>query len=133
MYQRRITRRDQQLMILSMSEVLLYVCTNLLFSINITYSAVTANHPKSMERIDIESFIAYISTPFLIIINNCAPFYLYLLVSGKFREDVKMFFCHWKTNAQQNIARPPNQPALESTTHMQRMIPMVIDRIQQKS
>jgi hypothetical protein len=92
-------RRDQQLILLLICEVLLYVSTNLLYSINITYSAITSNDQKSVERIRIESFIAYFSTPFLIIINNCAPFYLYLCVSGKFRSDVRNLFaacfrCH---------------------------------------
>lgn len=85
-------RRDQQLIILLVCEVLMYVSTNLLYSINITYSAITSNDEKSLDRIRIESFISYFSTPFLIIINNCAPFYLYLCVSSKFRSDVKNLF-----------------------------------------
>ena len=94
----RMGNRDQQLIILLMCEVLLYVSTNLLYSINITYSAITSNDQKSSERLRIESFISYFSTPFLIIINNCAPFYLYLCVSSKFRKDVRnllraCFFC----------------------------------------
>ncbi|CAF0804845.1 unnamed protein product [Adineta ricciae] len=88
----RIGNRDQQLIILLMCEVLLYISTNLLYSINITYSAITSNDQKTGERLRIESFISYFSTPFLIIINNCAPFYLYLCVSSKFRKDVKNLF-----------------------------------------
>ena len=88
----RMGNRDQQLIILLMCEVLLYVSTNLLYSINITYSAITSNDQKSSERLRIESFISYFSTPFLIIINNCAPFYLYLCVSSKFRKDVRNLF-----------------------------------------
>jgi hypothetical protein len=92
-----IGKRDQQLLISLICEVLLYISTNLLYSINITYSAITSGDSKSADRIRIESFIAYFSTPFLIIINNCAPFYLYLLVSSKFRQDFIKFFtscCH---------------------------------------
>ena len=84
-----MSKRDQQLIVLLICEVLLYISTNLLYSINITYSAVTSNISKTPDRIRVESFIAYFSTPFLIIINNCAPFYLYLIVSSKFRQDVK--------------------------------------------
>lgn len=93
----QIDKRDQQLFISLMCEVLLYISTNLLYSINITYSAITSGDSKTPERLRIESFISYFSTPFLIIINNCAPFYLYLLVSSKFRQDVIKFFtscCH---------------------------------------
>ncbi len=88
----RIGKRDQQLLISLICEVFLYVCTNLLYSINITYSTITSGDSKTIERIHIESFISYFSTPFLIIINNCAPFYLYLLVSSKFRHDVIKLF-----------------------------------------
>ncbi|CAF0934314.1 unnamed protein product [Rotaria sp. Silwood1] len=102
------SKRDQQLLLLLICEVLLYIFTNLLYSINITYSAITSNYPKSIERIRIESFISYFSTPFLIIINNCAPFYLYLIVSSKFRQDVKKLFtscCHsHQVEPQQNNA-----------------------------
>ncbi|CAF0900850.1 unnamed protein product [Adineta steineri] len=90
--QQRVGRRDQQLIILLMCEVLLYISTNLLYSINITYQAITSNDQKTSDRLRIESFISYFSTPFLIIINNCAPFYLYLCVSSKFRQDVKDLF-----------------------------------------
>lgn len=83
-----------------MCEVILYISTNLLYSINITYSAITSDISKDIDRIRIESFIAYFSTPFLIIINNCAPFYLYLLVSSKFRQDVKTLFHCRRTNIQ---------------------------------
>ena len=94
--QKRVGRRDQQLMILMMCEVLLYIITNLPFSINITYGAITADIVKSTDRMRIEAFIGYLSTPFLIIINNCAPFYLYLCVSSKFRQDVKDFVLFWR-------------------------------------
>ncbi|CAF2397154.1 unnamed protein product [Rotaria sp. Silwood2] len=94
---RLFSKRDQQLLLLLICEVFLYIFTNLLYSINITYSAITSNYLKDIERIRIESFISYFSTPFLIIINNCATFYLYLIVSSKFRQDVKKFLtscCH---------------------------------------
>jgi hypothetical protein len=95
----QVSKRNQQLILILSCEVLLYIFTNLLYSINIAYSAITSGNSKSIERIRIESFIAYFSTPFLIIINNCAPFYLYLIVSSKFREDFKKLFtscdgCH---------------------------------------
>ncbi|UJR27500.1 hypothetical protein I4U23_008784 [Adineta vaga] len=108
--QQRMGKRDQQLIILCICEVLLYVCTNLLYSINITYSAITSDEQKTIDRIRIESFIAYFSTPFLIIINNCAPFYVYLCASSKFRSDVKnlflsCFYCHRQVSVSNNDQR----------------------------
>ncbi|CAF1063013.1 unnamed protein product [Rotaria sordida] len=107
---RLFSKRDQQLILLLICEVMLYICTNLLYSINITYQAITSNDSKSTERIRIESFIAYFSTPFLIIINNCAPFYLYLIVSSKFRQDVKKFItcCHLGPVVQEQNNYPMN-------------------------
>ncbi|CAF2966536.1 unnamed protein product [Rotaria sp. Silwood2] len=92
----RISRRDQQLTILIIYEVILYVITCLPFSINITYLTITSNYPKTPDRIRIESFITLFSSPFLVIINSCAPFYLYLVVSSKFRQDFRNLFrsCH---------------------------------------
>ncbi|CAF0826873.1 unnamed protein product [Rotaria sp. Silwood1] len=94
----RIGRRDEQLTILIMYEVILYVITNLLYSINITYLTITSNYPKSAYQIHIESFITFFSSPFLVIINSCAPFYLYFIVSSKFRRDLtklsSLSYCH---------------------------------------
>ncbi|CAF0835077.1 unnamed protein product [Adineta steineri] len=89
-----ISKRNRQLLVLLICEIILYMCTNLLYSVNITYSAITSDVSKSSDRIYIESFIAYFSSPFLIIINNCAPFYLYLIISSKFRHDVKKLFTY---------------------------------------
>ena len=110
----RIGRRDQQLMLLLMCEVLLYICTNLLFSINITYSAITADQVKTLERLRIEAFVTYLSTPFLIIINNCSAFYLYLLVSVKFRHDVKTLLTCWTRQAQTHPSQQLNMRSMMS-------------------
>jgi hypothetical protein len=118
LHYQRIDNRDQQLIILLICEVCLYLCTNLLYSINITYSAITSNVQKDSERIRIESFIAYFSTPFLIIINNCAPFYLYFIVSKKFRQDVKNFFtscCHSHQVIQERNNQPTNSHRMALT------------------
>lgn len=99
----RINKRDQQLLISLICEVVLYISTNALYSINITYSAATTGMTKSPERLQIESFISYFSTPFLIIINNCAAFYLYFIVSSKFRDDVRQLFHFQSTSEQVSI------------------------------
>ena len=88
----RVSKRDQQLIVVLISEVFMYVCTNLLYSINIAYSTITAGQDKTIERLRIEAFVAYLSTPFLVLINNCFPFYLYCMVSSKFRNDVRQLF-----------------------------------------
>ena len=94
--QPRISKRDQQSMMLLICEVIVYLLTNLGYSIMVTYSTITANHPKTMEQIHVELFITYLTSPFLILINNCIPFYLHLIVSSKFRKDFKQLLrCDW--------------------------------------
>lgn len=92
LHARNVSKRDQQLIVILISEVIFDICANLLHSINITYLAITTDHVKSPDRIQIESFIGYLSTPFLILINKCLSLYLYLAVSSKFRKDVQYIF-----------------------------------------
>ena len=88
----RISKRNQQSMILLMVEIIVYILTNLGYSIVITYSTATGNQSKTLNRINIESFINYLASPFVVLINNCIPFYIYLIVSSKFRKDLKQLF-----------------------------------------
>ncbi len=53
---RRISKRDQQLLISLICEVVRYILTNLLYSVNVTYSTITSGQSKTIERIRIESF-----------------------------------------------------------------------------
>ena len=108
-------RRDQQLIVLLICEIFVYISTNLLFSINTTYAAITSNEVKSLERLRIEGFISYFATPFLIIINNCIPFYLYLMASSKFRKDVKSFFTHLCRRNGQGNDEYTNDPRANNT------------------
>ncbi|CAF3403418.1 unnamed protein product [Rotaria socialis] len=89
-----IHKRDQQLMLLSVCEIILYVSTNILYSVNVTYSTLTYDHVKSAQRIQIESFISHFSLAFLIIVNNGASFYLYSIISSRFRKDFESLFSH---------------------------------------
>ncbi len=90
--QQRISKREQQSMILLICEIVVYILTNISYSLVLTYSTITAKQFKTMEQIHIELFISYLSSPFLILINNCSLFYLYLIVSSKFRKDLKQLF-----------------------------------------
>ncbi|CAF1275931.1 unnamed protein product [Rotaria magnacalcarata] len=90
----RIRKRDQQLMLLNVCEIILYVSTNILYSINVTYSTLTYDHVKNAQRIQIESFISHFSLSFLVIVNNGASFYLYSIISRRFRKDLESLLSH---------------------------------------
>jgi hypothetical protein len=90
-------------------EVVLYILTKLLYSANVTYSTITADDSKTVERRRIETFISFFATPFLVVINNCAPFYLYLSVSSKFRQDLKKL-CMSYCRIRPTIPDQDNQP-----------------------
>ena len=105
----RITKLDQQLLISLTCEIILYISTNLLYSANITYSAIAASDSKTADRLRIEAFVSFFSSPFLIIINNCATFYLYLIVSSKFRQDLKKL-CTSYCRTRETISEHDNHP-----------------------
>lgn len=81
---RHINLRDQQSIRLIILEIIAYIFTNIPYSIYVTYSTITANNVKTTDQIRIESFINYLVSPCLIIINNCIPFYLFFLYQVNF-------------------------------------------------
>jgi hypothetical protein len=92
---RASSRRDYTLLIMLLSEVLVYVITTILFPIITVYKAVTSGEIKSFERQQIESFISFLASPFLIYINPSSTFYVYILSSKNYRKECKQMFIDW--------------------------------------
>jgi hypothetical protein len=88
-------KRDSTLLIMLLSEVLVYVITTILFPIITVYKSVTSEEMKSVERQQIESFISILATPFLIYINPSSTFYVYILSSKNYRKECKQMFRDW--------------------------------------
>jgi hypothetical protein len=88
-------KRDSTLLIMLLSEVLVYVITTILFPIITLYKSVTNEQMKSVERQQIESFISFLATPFLIYINPSSTFYVYILSSKNYRKECKHMFRDW--------------------------------------
>jgi uncharacterized membrane protein len=85
--QTRLRQRDRYLMRMVIAEVIVNISTSIPYSINLLYGAATYNVVnKSMQRIEIESFISFL-TQFLIYLISVAPFYLFLLTSKPFRNE----------------------------------------------
>ncbi len=85
--QTRARQRDRYLLRMVIAEVIVNVVTSIPYSINLVYGAVTYYvTDKSAERLEIESFISFV-TQFLIYLISVAPFYLFLLTSKPFRNE----------------------------------------------
>ncbi|CAF1543218.1 unnamed protein product [Adineta ricciae] len=111
-----IRRRDRTLLILVMSESTVYFITTIPYSfINLEIlvsKSVLTN--KSAQYSQIETFINAVA--FLILyINNAIPFYIYLITSGTFRQDVKQLFVDI-------YRKPTRQPAAVRTNNARRTI-----------
>jgi type II secretory pathway component PulF len=85
----RIRKRDVQLMIILIGEVVVYFLSTVWFPIYTIYFTITVNIPKSTDRLAIEEFIRYLTFSFLLYINSCSIFYIHLLASKPFRQECK--------------------------------------------
>jgi len=56
----RINKRDQQLLSSLICEIIVYMLNNLPYCIMVIYSTITANDPKSSERIRVAIFVTYL-------------------------------------------------------------------------
>jgi hypothetical protein len=90
-----IRRRDRNLLILVIAEVVTYVLTTALPALVVLEIVITqyVMPNKSFQYFQIEIFISNIAT-FLLSINSAAPFYTYLISSKSFRQDFKQLFIH---------------------------------------
>jgi hypothetical protein len=90
-----IRRRDRNLLILVIAEVVTYVLTTTLPALVVLEFVITqyVMPNKSFQYFQIEIFISNIAT-FLLSINSAAPFYTYFISSKSFRQDFKQLFIH---------------------------------------
>jgi hypothetical protein len=93
-----VHRRDRDLFVLVLSEVVFYIIMMLLYP-GITLEVSITNYlaiSKSLERIQIENFLMTISL-FFLSITNAMPFYVYIFASKAFRNDFKkLLSTHWR-------------------------------------
>jgi hypothetical protein len=101
-----IQRRDRDLLIIVIAEVIVCIVTTALFPL-ILLEMLISQHVmpnKSFQYVQIEIFIVNIAV-FLLFINCAAPFYTYLISSKSFRREFKQLITnsYWKLTRQ----RPP--------------------------
>jgi hypothetical protein len=98
-----IQRRDRDLLIIVIAEVLVFVVTTAPFPLIQVEMMITqyAMPNKSFQYLQIEIFILSIAH-FLLSVNTAAPFYTYLVASKSFRQDFKQFIInsYWKLRRQ---------------------------------
>jgi hypothetical protein len=97
-----IRRLDRDLLIIVISEVLVYVITTTLFPVillEILISQYVISN-KSIQYLQIEMFILNIALV-LLTLNSSIPFYIYLISSKSFRRDFKQLI----TNAYRKLRR----------------------------
>ena len=85
-----VQRRDRNLLIIIMTEVILYVVTTSLYPIILAEMTITRYliPNKSSQQLQMEGFIFTIAT-LLTYSNHGASFYVYLISSKSFRRDFK--------------------------------------------
>jgi hypothetical protein len=88
--QQGLQKRDLDLMKFVLAEVVVGIILTLPQLINLLYTALTSNVPnKSQNRIQIETFINFITLFILFYLNYCVSFYLYVIMSKPFRQEIK--------------------------------------------
>ncbi len=100
-------RRDRELWIMVISEALVYILTASLFPISLTEMLISQNiiPNKSIQYLQIESFLLFISS-WLLFINRATPFYICLIVSKQFRQNFKQLIIRFY----QKLTRQQPQP-----------------------
>jgi hypothetical protein len=120
-----IHRRDRDLLVMLLAEVIFYIVTAGLYPCILLETSITnlMTVSKSLERTQIESFVTSIGA-FLGYTNSAAPFYLYLIASNTFRRDVKQLVNNsWRRITKQPIVTV-NQQLTATMNQQTRGVPM---------
>lgn len=87
-------KRDQTLMLMLSSEVLVYVISTSLYPGVTLYRAVTASYTKSTQSQQIEAFVSFLGGSFFIYLNSASVFYVFFIASKNFRKECYKMFSH---------------------------------------
>ncbi|CAF0893554.1 unnamed protein product [Adineta steineri] len=110
----RMKKRDIQLIVILISEVVVYLLSTVWYPLDTMYLTITASIVKTPDRVAIENFIRYLALNFFIFLNSCSLFYVHLLASKRFRHECKELFLNLFKHNQNNIelqvrsAKTPN-------------------------
>ncbi|CAF1314962.1 unnamed protein product [Adineta ricciae] len=84
-----LRKRDRDLLRMLFVEIICYTCAITPLVVLFHYKLITQSMVKSQNSLAIESFCYYFTGSFLLYINNCLPFWIYLSTSQSFRIEFK--------------------------------------------
>ena len=87
-----VRKRDYTLMMMLFAEVSVYIISTSPFPAFTLYQALSEGQMKTIDRQQIEAFVGFLATSFLIYINPSAGFYIYILASRSYRMELKCAF-----------------------------------------
>jgi hypothetical protein len=86
-----LRKRDRDMLRMLLIEVICYTTTIGPLALVFVYQAATQTVMKSNYRLQIESFLLYFTTQFLLYITNSSSFWIYICASPSFRLEFKKF------------------------------------------
>jgi hypothetical protein len=93
--QAHIRQKDRDLMRMLVAEIMINIFTSIPFSANLIYGTATFFVvDKSAQRLEIESFVNFVSQ-FFIHLLSVAPFYLFIISSKSFRREFTQILIRW--------------------------------------
>ncbi|CAF0711783.1 unnamed protein product [Adineta steineri] len=95
------SRNDHTFTIMLFSQVFVYIITTSLFPAITLYKAITNTYIKSARSLEIETFVNFFSTSFLVYLNPASALYVYIASSKGFRKEFNAAF----TNLSKRIIR----------------------------
>jgi len=84
-----LRKRDRDMIRMLLIEVMCYFITTMPLTVMLTYQAITIELIKNTWRLQIESFLTYLTGSFLVYINNCLSFWIYICTARSFRLEFK--------------------------------------------
>ncbi|CAF1560715.1 unnamed protein product, partial [Didymodactylos carnosus] len=85
----KVKQRDRQLISMLLAEVLVYILSTSLYPLYLFYTTITMNQSKNALRVSIETFLSFLSSTPTLYFNNASSFYIFLLTSRTFRQEMK--------------------------------------------
>ena len=84
-----LSKRDVSLVKFVLAEAIVTILLSTLSPINTLYGVLTNDVPnKTVERIETETFLSFLTEHVLLYMNYCVTFYLYVIMSKTFRSEI---------------------------------------------
>jgi hypothetical protein len=82
-------KKELDLLKIVVIEVCVYLILTTSYPIDLLYTSLTSNIAKSADRVRIETFVNFIAQNCLLYFTSSSNFFIYVVSSSSFRQDVK--------------------------------------------